>query len=705
MKIRVVNQNACEEHFARATVEWSSFSDESSHFKYLIKFGVHHLISMGYFREAQTLLLNLRFIGKLLNSFDSIEEPSKLVRFFGVDWATQGFVECSQSLPIDPYLEADELVNLKRVSLFLTQMALLTPAVKFLEYIRGASETVYGLNHEHTLIVMNDLGVCYEKLARYSDAEALYERATHLWAAKDVPNIHEMWTLQHNLAAICQAQGNYVEAERYAAEIHQKRSEVNELAHHQSISTSILLASIYRDQRKYIESEKLLLEIVSHYTDDQRQDPQYLIALNDLGLIYKHQERFDEAESKYLLSKKWTEQLYGSNHPSTLTSITNLASLYQQTNRCELAEPLYTVSVAGLIKTLGSKHPRVLTVQRGLGIVYLTLKRYTEAEVLLTDVLHNQEEVLGDDHPDTLISLSYLADIYEHQNRSTEAEQLYIRLVRDSIRVIGEQHPTTYSRIINFGVFYRQQGRYKKAETLYLQALTIAKQIFGFTHHETLIGQMNLGLVYVYQEDYTRAEPYLLNVFTNFEEQFGLDNVRTNYGLNSLTYLYTQQKQYEKLEQLYKRVIQHKQRSLGLENTDTVDAMYQYAKVIFNLQRYEDALVCFQDVLRLETQLYGEAAPDLALTHWNIAKCFRRLLQPSEASVHRRSCWEIECAEDGVSASSTLQTAYALAEDLIACENRMEAHAVIDISLNAVSEELEEDGERDEWADKLRLLK
>jgi hypothetical protein len=93
------------------------------------------------------------------------------------------------------------------------------------------------------------------------------------------------------------------------------------------------------------------------------------------------------------------------------------------------------------------------------------------------------------------------------------------------------------------------------------------------------------------------------------------------------------------------------------------------------------------------------------MTHWNIARCLRNLDRPAEAAEHRRRCWEIECKDDGAAAAGTLQTAHALAQDLLAAEQSEKAMAVVSSALTAAMQTTDEDEARENWIARLETLR
>ena len=54
--------------------------------------------------------------------------------------------------------------------------------------------------------------------------------------------------------------------------------------------------------------------------------------------------------------------------------------------------------------------------------------------------------------------------------------------------------------------------------------------------------------------------------------------------------------------------------------------------------------------------------------------------------------------------SKTLTTAHTLVEELLAEENESEAMQVVEASLMVVSEAIDEDPDRDQWAEKLKMF-
>ena len=92
------------------------------------------------------------------------------------------------------------------------------------------------------------------------------------------------------------------------------------------------------------------------------------------------------------------------------------------------------------------------------------------------------------------------------------------------------------------------------------------------------------------------------------------------------------------------------------------------------------------------------------MTHWNLARCLRKLDRPAEAAAQRRRCWELECAEDGPAEPGTLQSAVAVVRDLLAAQQPDAAQQVINTALQTVEDAEENDPAREKWVLKLTDL-
>lgn len=142
----------------------------------------------------------------------------------------------------------------------------------------------------------------------------------------------------------------------------------------------------------------------------------------------------------------------------------------------------------------------------------------------------------------------------------------------------------------------------------------------------------------------------------------------------------------------------------GETHKSTLRARYKLGKVLNRQAAHSEALREFEMTLSGEMSRVDKDHPNLAPIHWNIATCLRKLDRPVEASTHRRRCWEMERRADGPAAASTLQTAHALAEDLLLADRLDDAMSVVAASLTSIAQATDTDDDRTTWTQKLNAL-
>ena len=109
------------------------------------------------------------------------------------------------------------------------------------------------------------------------------------------------------------------------------------------------------------------------------EDPLLALSLNNLGLVYYAQRRYDKAEPLYQRAIIVTERALGPDHPNLAASLGNLAELYRTQERYAEAEPLYREAVIIWQQALGYYDLQVATWLEDCAYVLRKLNRNQEA--------------------------------------------------------------------------------------------------------------------------------------------------------------------------------------------------------------------------------------------------------------------------------------------------------------------------------------
>ncbi|KAI5460666.1 hypothetical protein BGZ63DRAFT_488681 [Mariannaea sp. PMI_226] len=251
----------------------------------------------------------------------------------------------------------------------------------------------------------------------------------------------------------------------------------------------------YRGQWDIAEQHEAEAARIAREEDDEEQ-LFTLTAMDNLATIYRDQGRLEEAEKLFVQVMETCKTKLGADHPNMLTSMANLASTYWNQGRWEEAEKLDIQVMETRKMKLGADHPDTLTSMGNLAVTYMHQGRWEEAEKLDIQVMETRKTKLGADHPDTLTGMGNLAVTYMHQGRWEEAEKLEKQVVETSKTKLGADHPDTLTSMGNLAATYRNQGRWEEAEKLEVQVMETRKIILGADHPHTLNSMANLAFTW-----------------------------------------------------------------------------------------------------------------------------------------------------------------------------------------------------------------
>ena len=150
-----------------------------------------------------------------------------------------------------------------------------------------------------------------------------------------------------------------------------------------------------------------------------------LICMNMLGLLYRSEGKYAEAERVLTRALDIRRRTLGADHPDTIKSMNSLARLYRSEGKIAEAETMLTSVLEARRRVLGPAHPDTTSVMTLLGDVRLQQKKYTEAEALLREARNNTEKAAADSW-ERYWNLNLLGASLAGQSQYAEAESLLV---------------------------------------------------------------------------------------------------------------------------------------------------------------------------------------------------------------------------------------------------------------------------------------
>ncbi len=308
--------------------------------------------------------------------------------------------------------------------------------------------------------------------------------------------------------------GEYVEAERHfaVAVIEAKKLGPGDrrLAHAMND-----LAMFYHALGRLGEAEPLYRRAISiDESSGLDPDPDFVVTLENVGELYRTQQRKTEAAAMYQRAADISETLYltalaahGDNSPALIPHLAALASLDEAQEDLEGAERRYRKILSIRELTMESGHVDIAGSAGRLAFVLTLRGKFDEAESLYKRALAVEEAALGPGHPDVAATLVGLATLYHQQGRDTKAEMFGRRALQMLEEAFGHNHRETAAAIKTLASQFAAQKRYAEAEPLHKRLLEIGEAMLGDEHPHLVTELIDLAGLYCDRENYEKAEP------------------------------------------------------------------------------------------------------------------------------------------------------------------------------------------------------
>ncbi|MDW8417286.1 MAG: CHAT domain-containing tetratricopeptide repeat protein [Bacteroidia bacterium] len=391
-------------------------------------------------------------------------------------------------------------------------------------------------------------------------------------------------------------------------------------------------AWMWDEEGKYRAAESLYTQVAKwqrEHLGEKHYD--YLLTLNDLGIVYEHLNRYGKAESLYNKVLALQAEILGRQHPDYQITLSNLTRLYEQQGQYQIAESLYNELAKVEAQTLGEHHPEYLTILHSLALIYHRQARYAQAESLYQKVAQMRAKILGPQHKDYITTLNNLAVVYEDQGKYAEAETLYRRVVEVRAQILGTHHPEYLAALHNLAGIYERQGYYAEAEALYQKVADLKASIIGPQHISYLNTQSCLARVYERQGRYAEAEKIYQQVAEAQAHLLGHKAEAYLTTLYNMAVVYARHGKFSMAESLYRKVAEIQSRAAGTQHPIYLTAIAGMADILEGQGRYVEAEKLYTEVAETQSKILGSYHPDYFITLQRMAFLYYRQGRFAEA--------------------------------------------------------------------------
>jgi tetratricopeptide (TPR) repeat protein len=217
-------------------------------------------------------------------------------------------------------------------------------------------------------------------------------------------------------------------------------------------------------RQDYATSENAFLAAVRALEMGNPADPRLGPTINSLGLVYRAENKFKEAEAAFRRACIFIEKANTTDSIDVGNANLNVGSVLVSLGKFNEAEPFLQKAMRIYSKQLGDKSPKSAAVMAQLGEMYRNLHDYGQAETLLKKALDIEETARGIDDPDVASVVNSLAELYTAQNLNAKAEPMFKLVMSIREATAGMDSPEFAVAVERYAVILEKIGRYQEAE-------------------------------------------------------------------------------------------------------------------------------------------------------------------------------------------------------------------------------------------------
>lgn len=353
------------------------------------------------------------------------------------------------------------------------------------------------------------------------------------------------------------------------------------------------------EARNFAEAQKQFELAVKAGETFGNKDTRLAAALDHLATVLSVNKEYDKAIPVYLRAVAVIEAAYDKGHPDLIGTLQNLARVYQVQNKIAEAQPLYERVRVIVEATYGKDDLRTAIALNNLAAIEGVKGEHTKAVALLEQTLAIREKKLPADHALILQTLTDLGNTCFRANKLDEAQKYYERALAITEKTQANKPPVV-DAINRLAALHDARQQFSKSLPLYQKALEMLEKNLGKEHAMIGPALSKLANTHAALEEYDLARPLFVRALSVQEKTLGAENVEVGKTNFSLGRLLVQQKKFAEAEPYCKKSIAIFQKAAGTSSPLYAVAVLNYAVVMENTGRVQEAAKLKQLIEQLQ---------------------------------------------------------------------------------------------------------
>ncbi len=421
----------------------------------------------------------------------------------------------------------------------------------------------------------------------------------------------------HTIGDIYTKMALFERAETLIAEALEIRERALPADHPDVLGSVNQLGVVYRRQNRLDEAEPLLRRVLAAREAKGGDPVAVALALNNLGNLLWSQQRFDEAQAAHQHALGIRERQLGPGHEDVAETLNNLGALYQAQAMHWEAQPVLTRAAEIYAETVGTDHPRYAATLYNLSLIEKELGNWRDAEDHCRQAADLWQAAYGAEHPWANKARMRLAFLLRRQGRYEESAAVYRTLLRarEQAAAAGDPSPDEiWDLRKKLARVQAQMGDSREAEANYRRVLAFYREDRGEDHPSTLGARSNLARLAWRRGDLGEAEAAHRKVLQARRRILGPEHVATGRSLHYLALAVADQGRDAEAEPLLRQALQIREANLDEDHLDVASTLHQLGRLAGRDGRLDEARRLLDRALDIRRRSLPAGHPDVLET-------------------------------------------------------------------------------------------
>jgi len=257
------------------------------------------------------------------------------------------------------------------------------------------------------------------------------------------------------------------------------------------------IATIYSRLGEYSNAIISLMNILSQFNTDEKENIIYATCLNNISVLYLQTQDFDSSIIYGKESLQLREKLNGKGNVGYVQSLNNIASAYSKMGEYSLSME-YLLTAIKILDSIKSPDLALKAkLQNNIGYIYQKMGNYQLAFQFHVDALELRNKLFGNHHPDyleSMVNIAVLLSYYGNDSLALEFNLEILELKKDFYSKNSEEYLKTLSTISSNYLALKNFNKAIKYNKLASKGL---KRHYGHLNLSYLNSLNTLGIIYL----------------------------------------------------------------------------------------------------------------------------------------------------------------------------------------------------------------